>query len=569
MKKQTMFVATLATAVAVAVAPTAQAATFTDITSYDAATQQEINALHSMGIINGTSATTFSPSRDIKRSQVVKILGRFLVQEGYATIPADALTKQRYSDLAVNGQDKELVQLAAVVKDYGIFNGSNGNLNPGGVMNRQNMVLVLSRLVDAVQKKENVLVSMAKGKPSNVTDLAKAKAETKDIIQAFNALGLSNTTTFNPNNNVKRSHFASFMYRIIDLLKQGETPTAVPGTYSPQDLGLQSITRIVDSTDLIGAKLTNGMLQVIQTTNVEPRDFFEDVEVEGKTLFGHTRTMQVDFYANNSGHVLLYDNEGSTVRVPAEAFKLDTVTNVAYTTANGAKDEDAVLHANGALVFTDAIGTNNIVTVTLKGTYGGQAVTRTVKYYFNRLGEIIFDTPRKNVSMSYHYEIADTGDVIMDGDILTGKKLYYFPVNDTLGWDLVSFSADWTIAQLQTLFGTDGSKEAIDFNKHEAMLIVDEDLTNYGVSALTFRDGFFTSYTQNVTLPFAIDIELIDAMGNVLAKRVDRNTIALTVIGPDINRIPIYIMAKGGREYEFSVQENNGVLSLQQLGDDW
>lgn len=573
--KRNLWAATFATAVIVAAAPIAQAATFTDIASYDEATQKEITSLHELGIINGTTATTFSPARDITRSQVVKILGRYLVKEGYATIPADALTKERYSDIKVTGSDKELIQLAAVVKDYGIFNGSNGQLKPRDVMNRQNMVLVLSRLVDAVQKDSNVLVTMAKGKPTNVTDLAKAKAETKDIIQAFNALGLSNAATFNPNNNVKRSHFASFMYRIIELLDESEveetptTPTLPPGTYRASDLGLQSITRIADATSEIGAKLTNGMLQVVQATNKTPEDFFEIVDVEGKTLFGHTRSTPAEFFADSNGYVSLEQYLGISVRVPVAAFKLDTLSNLSYKTADGATDEEAAMHANGVLVLSDSIGVNNIVTLTLRGTYKGQAVTRTVQYYFNGLGEAIFNTPNKNVALNYHYEMADTGDILVDGEIATNKTLYYFPINETVGWDAVAFGDDWTLAELKSLFGTDGTKSSIDFKKHTAMLIVDDELTNYGVKSIEFMDGFFTSYTQNVKLPFSINIQSIEVMGNVVAKRVSNDTLTLTVIGPEPEDALLFIEATSGREYILAVRETGGKLLVEEVGDDW
>lgn len=232
------------TAALVAVAPVAHAATFNDIATYDAQTQKEINALADLGIINGTSPTTFSPAKDIKRSQVVKILGRFLVTQGYATIPNDATTKQRYSDLPLTSKDQELVKYAAVVKDYGIFNGSNGALIPSGDMTRQNMVLVLSRLVDAVEQRDNTLIAMSAGKTANVKDIAKAKAETQEIIKAFNALGLSKGTEFNPTGKVKRSHFASFMHRIITLLDEEEAPTTA-GTYMPKDLGYHQLAKLL------------------------------------------------------------------------------------------------------------------------------------------------------------------------------------------------------------------------------------------------------------------------------------------------------------------------------------
>ena len=45
----------------------------------------------------------------------------------------------------------ELLQYAAVVKDNGVFNGSNGNLLAGDNITRENMAVVIVRAFDQVK----------------------------------------------------------------------------------------------------------------------------------------------------------------------------------------------------------------------------------------------------------------------------------------------------------------------------------------------------------------------------------------------------------------------------------
>lgn len=209
------FVATAAAAalVATAVTPASAASKFTDISTYSADVQKEINDLAAAKIINGTTETTFSPARDITRGQVVKLLGRFLVNEGYAKVPADWKTKQRFSDIAVNATDQDLVKNAAVVFDAKVFLGSNGKLMSTGKISRENMALVLDRAAKAINGTSFSEVVKDEGLKGNVKDLNNAKKEAREAIAALNALGISNVATFNPKNNVTRANFVSFLHR--------------------------------------------------------------------------------------------------------------------------------------------------------------------------------------------------------------------------------------------------------------------------------------------------------------------------------------------------------------------
>ena len=149
-KKYKKFVATAATAtlVASAIVPVASAKSFSDVAENNEF-QPFIDALSDTGVINGYPDGTFKPGAKLTRGQVVKMLGRWVESNG-TEIPADWNSKQRFNDVPVNGKDEELVKYAALVKDAGVFTGSNGNLMAGNNITRQQMAKVLNGAYEAV-----------------------------------------------------------------------------------------------------------------------------------------------------------------------------------------------------------------------------------------------------------------------------------------------------------------------------------------------------------------------------------------------------------------------------------
>lgn len=229
-KKYTKFVAAAATAtlVASAIVPVASAAsTFPDVADTNSHAES-INALVEAGIINGYPDGTFKPNLTLKRGQVVKMLGKWAEAQGFK-VPTDYNTNARFTDLAADAADQELVKYAAVVKDAGIFLGDNGALNTSGNITRENMALVLDRAYKAVTGKS--LVELAEGSQNVVVgDLAVAKAEAREEIQAIRNLGISVVDNFKPKDIVTRAQFASFLNKTI----QAVAPT-------PAEVTLQSV----------------------------------------------------------------------------------------------------------------------------------------------------------------------------------------------------------------------------------------------------------------------------------------------------------------------------------------
>lgn len=214
-KKYTKFVATAATAtlVASAIVPVASAAGFSDVADTNSHAVN-INSLVDAGIIQGYPDGTFKPNQELTRGQVVKMLGKWVEAQGFE-IPADYATKARFNDVAVDAKDQELVKYAALVADTGVFNGSNGALDASGKITRENMALVLDRAFKAING--TTLVELAtKIEDVKVADLATAKAEAREAIQALRDLGITVVEDFNPKNTVTRGQFASFLNKTIN-----------------------------------------------------------------------------------------------------------------------------------------------------------------------------------------------------------------------------------------------------------------------------------------------------------------------------------------------------------------
>jgi hypothetical protein len=222
-----MIGAASAALVATAVAPVANAAEFSDVKGNTH--EPAIKALVDAGVINGYPDGTFQPNKTLTRSDVVKMMGKWLVSLDYK-VPTDYKTNPRFKDLTSKSND-ELLKYAALVKDNGVFNGyEDGTLGAGKDISRENMAIVLVRAYDAIHKTD--LVTLVKEKEFNkdVTDLAKAKAEARPYIDVLDYFDITNPVApqFNPKNTTTRGQFASFLYKTSNVNVEEEADTEAP-----------------------------------------------------------------------------------------------------------------------------------------------------------------------------------------------------------------------------------------------------------------------------------------------------------------------------------------------------
>ncbi|PIC64009.1 hypothetical protein CSV79_08805 [Sporosarcina sp. P13] len=201
--------------VASAVAPVASAADFSDTKGNTH--EPAIDALSDAGVISGYPDGSFKPNNTLTRSDVVKLMGKWLIKEG-RTVPTDYKTNPRFTDLTSKSND-ELLQMAAVVKDNGVFNGNAGKLDPTSNITRENMAVVLVRAFDTVKGIDLVSYVAAQEFDKDVTDLEKAKAEARPAIDVLDYFDITNPAApnFNPKNTTTRGQFASLLHKAMGV----------------------------------------------------------------------------------------------------------------------------------------------------------------------------------------------------------------------------------------------------------------------------------------------------------------------------------------------------------------
>ncbi|QUG40561.1 S-layer homology domain-containing protein [Psychrobacillus sp. INOP01] len=213
--------AATATLVATAIVPTTFAAEvksagtdFSDVASthtHYAAIMQAVER----GLFDGYKDGTFKPENSIDRKGVVKSLAKYVISqsdyknfEEYVTANKLADKVTPFKDVPATHGDKELYYASLIVKESGIFKGSNNNLMPANNITRQQMAQVL---VNGFGLKDLA------GVESKVTDNAKAQQQFVKYINILSENGVTEVTAFNPTGDVKRGQMASFLNRSFDV----------------------------------------------------------------------------------------------------------------------------------------------------------------------------------------------------------------------------------------------------------------------------------------------------------------------------------------------------------------
>ncbi|MEK5214609.1 S-layer homology domain-containing protein [Psychrobacillus sp. FSL H8-0487] len=248
--------AATATLVATAIVPTALAAEvetaatdFSDVAAthtHYAAIMQAVDR----GLFDGYTDGTFKPENSIDRKGVVKSLAKYVISqsefktfEEYITANKLVETVTPFNDVPATHGDAELFNASLIVKDSGIFRGSNNNLMPANNITRQQMAQVLVKGFD--------LKDLA-GVESKVTDTKNAQDQYVEYINILSENGVTAVTTFNPTTDVKRGQMASFLNRSFDVAHP-EVDNSTPEVVSVSAVNAKEIAvtfnSAVDATD--------------------------------------------------------------------------------------------------------------------------------------------------------------------------------------------------------------------------------------------------------------------------------------------------------------------------------
>jgi len=163
--------------------------------------QDAIEELASRYIVQGTTPTTYSPYRNITRSQFSVMIVRALGLE--------ATADTQFSDIKGHWAQNEIQAL----NELGIVQGVTAtNFNPNGELTRQQAALMLYRLLKAYG------VDMVYSEP-NFDDANKLSGEVREAVGALQALKIfeGSNGNFNPTDKLTRMQMAKVLQRTLVL----------------------------------------------------------------------------------------------------------------------------------------------------------------------------------------------------------------------------------------------------------------------------------------------------------------------------------------------------------------
>ena len=192
------------------VAAATEDAGFPDVGSGETATAA--NCLSHYGITRGTGDGNFAPSQSITRVQMARFLTRAAGPAGIELEEADDQGLTDIGDLGDNSQDA-INQAVAL----GIMSGTDGAFDPGGVVDRKGMAVMLRGFIDAANGDDYYDVS-EDDTDRPFTDLGSVPFASYNSINELYELGIAAGTggsNFSPDQLVSRGQMAKFVTRAL------------------------------------------------------------------------------------------------------------------------------------------------------------------------------------------------------------------------------------------------------------------------------------------------------------------------------------------------------------------
>lgn len=184
-------------------------ANFTDIPRFTSWAYPGIVYAVNNGIMNGTSATTFSPNQTMSRAMLVSTLYRIAGSPAvtYASIFSDVPKGAYYADSVIWAVDN------------GIANGvGDGKFNPSGNVTREQIAVFLYRYAERygydTSKRSNLSAFSDYGSISNYARDAISWAVAEGIINGISSI--NGPTTLSPQSSATRAQTAAFLQRFME-----------------------------------------------------------------------------------------------------------------------------------------------------------------------------------------------------------------------------------------------------------------------------------------------------------------------------------------------------------------
>ncbi|MCM3089351.1 S-layer homology domain-containing protein [Bhargavaea ginsengi] len=374
----TAMVATAVAPVAAQTPEVAQEFSYSDVPA-DYTHYSNIMEARSLGMLSGYQDGTFKPYQSLTRANVVKALGKYVVESSGKEIEDFDLTDvEPFNDVQSDYPDKELYTYSLIVKQAGIFQGSNNNLMPTNLIQRQQMAQVL---VNAFGLKD------LPDKESGVKDNGKAWEDFREAIDILSENGVTTEENFRPAESTTRGQFASFLVRSYHAM--AEAPIEVTS--------VEGVDSSVDRT-------AEGQFATFTINGGE------EVELEALTEQGYT----VEYLSSHSG---LFKDQATGELDPEELANVgDTVTFQVSVTKDGetVSSDDATLTIQDFTTALESLDSYKLTvggkevandTITTGETASVRSVTGTTKS-----GEEV------TVTDGLTYTSSDTGVILVGQD---------------------------------------------------------------------------------------------------------------------------------------------------------
>ena len=205
----------------------APAAGFSDTTSTD------VDCIKTLGITQGTTATTYEPDGNIPRWQMALFIHRMFVPAGVAAaglVPGVAAAAA-FTD--TSGLSTEIQAAITALASHGITAGTTATtFSPNDNVTREQMAMFLSRFADIAKQSDGTAIASTKGTGKyNFTDIASTTFEgMESIIRLYN-LGATGETcldgtllnptggcasTYRPSDAITRAEMAGMLVGVLN-----------------------------------------------------------------------------------------------------------------------------------------------------------------------------------------------------------------------------------------------------------------------------------------------------------------------------------------------------------------
>ncbi|SEJ63138.1 S-layer homology domain-containing protein [Bhargavaea ginsengi] len=162
-----------------------------------------------LGIMSGYQDGTFKPNQKLNRGNVAKALGKYVVAKSGMSLDEyveehNIADVENFSDVPNDWVDSELVTYSKIVKEAGIFKGSDNKLEASKLMPRDQIAEVLVRAFGFEDQE---------GDPGISDTEQSGYAKSIEIIYEN---GISNANPYRPLETTSRGQFASFLVRAYE-----------------------------------------------------------------------------------------------------------------------------------------------------------------------------------------------------------------------------------------------------------------------------------------------------------------------------------------------------------------